>query len=363
MSKHTKGSGEQTPWLDADDIKSRVSIEAVLSKYGILDRLKRKGDRLVGLSPFRDEKSPSFSVDTRKNIWNDFGGKPEVPGNVIGLIQAIEGCSFREALIVLYRDFIGGVVESADHSETRTSPKSGRQIHKAERPEREPSENNPFGKALKGLRFEVPLMQDKGISVETCKRFGVGYCTSGLMKGRVVFPIRNAKGEIMSYAGRAVKQADEEENGKYRFPPKFNKSLELFNIDRIATDAETKKAVKDFGIILVEGFTDTLKLCQEGFLNVVALMGTDFHEAQKRMLLDPKLNPTRRITLFLDNDEAGHNGKRRIATECIHDAFIRYVDWSRASESKNEPEHFSREELVVLLSNIASNGSESPTEE
>lgn len=348
MNTHPKESCG-APWLDADDIKSRVSIEAVLTRYGMLDRLKRKGSRLVGLSPFRDEKSPSFSVDTQKNIWNDFGGKPDVPGNVIGLVQAIEGCSFREALIILHRDFIGDVLESPPHDEKPSSVKAELRERKAPVKRREASENIPFGRELKGLRFDVPLLREKGISVETCKRFGVGYCTSGLMKGRVVFPIRNTKGEIASYAGRAVKKADEEENGKYRFPPKFNKSLELFNIDRIANDPETKKAVKDFGIILVEGFTDALKLCQEGFPNVAALMGTDFHEAQKRMLLDSGLNPSRRITLFLDNDEAGQKGKRKIAAECIHEGFVRYVDWSRAPEGKNEPEHFCTDELARLL--------------
>jgi DNA primase len=336
------------PWLDADDIKNNVSIEAVLSKYGILDKLKQKGSRLVGLSPFRDEKSPSFSVDTQKNIWNDFGGKPEVPGNVIGLVQAIEKCTFREALVILHRDFIGGVLDTPTQEASCTSqnpeppPRRGA-------PSRD-AENVPFGRELKGLRFEVPLMQGKGITAATCKKFGVGYCTSGLMKGRVAFPIRNVKGEILSYAGRAVKKADEDENGKYRFPPKFNKSLALFNIDRIANDGETKKAVKDFGIILVEGFTDVLKLSQEGFQNVVALMGTDFHEAQKKMLVDPKLNPTRKITLFLDNDEAGQNGKRRIAAACIHNGFVRYIDWTRAPDGKDEPEHFCRDELIYLLS-------------
>lgn len=339
-----------SPWLDADDIKRQVSIEAVLARYGLLEKLKRKGDRLTGLSPFRDEKTPSFCADTRKNVWNDFGGKPDVPGNVIGLVQALEHCSFREALVILHRDFIENALThpaaDAGMSEKETvsaQPATNSAI-------REPAENLAFGRELKGLRFEVPLLQGKGLSVETCKEFGVGYCTSGLMKGRVVFPIRSVKGEVMAYTGRAVKEADERENGKYRFPPRFNKSLELFNIDRVAGDAETKKAVKDFGIILVEGFTDAMKLHQEGFRNVVALMGTDFHEAQKRMLIDPQLNPTRRITLFLDNDDAGNNGRRRIAAECIHDGFIRYVDWSRAPEDKTEPEHFVKAELVALLS-------------
>ena len=167
-------------------------------------------------------------------------------------------------------------------------------------------------------------------------------------KGRIAIPIKNASGEIMAYAGRAVKKADERGNGKYRFPPKFNKSIELFNIDRIAS--EVKKAVKDFGIVVVEGFTDAMKLHQEGFPNVVALMGCDFHEAQKSVLLDSKINPTKRITLFLDNDETGQNAKRRIAGDLIRDGFIRYADYSRVPDSaKTEPEHFGHDELVAIL--------------
>ena len=78
-------------------------------------------------------------------------------------------------------------------------------------------------------------------------------------------------------------------------------------------------------------------------------MGTDLHERQKKELLSPELNPSRRITLFLDNDKAGQEGKRRMAREFIHDGFVRYVDWSRTSEDKTEPEHFSKEALVTLL--------------
>jgi DNA primase len=347
MTNEEKPNDKSSPWLDADDIKSRVPIENVLSQYGLLEKLKRKGNRLVGHSPFREEKTPSFCVDTQKNIWNDFGGKPDVPGNVIGLVQALEHCSFREALVILHRDFIEKALGNQPNAQNEPTKKGA-----TDRLTRERTENAPLGRELKGLRFDVPLLEERGIIAETAKEFGVGYCTSGMMKGRIAFPIRNVKGEIMAYAGRAVKEADELENGKYRFPPKFEKSRELFNIDRVALDAETKKAVKDFGIILVEGFTDAIKLWQEGFKNVVALMGTDFHVEQKRLLLDTQLNPTRRVTIFLDNDEAGQAGKRKIAAALIHDAFVRYVDWSRAPEGKTEPEHFNSNELAALLSVI-----------
>jgi DNA primase len=349
---------KNTPWLDADDIKQKVSMEDLLSHYGLMEKMKRKGVRVSGMSPFRDEKHPSFSADMSTGRWNDFGGRPDnVPGNIIGFVQAMEQCSFRDALVFLHRHFIGetladsdvgGQAPTAKKDDTPTAESSTRtEQTPTSRPE-PPIENVPFGRELKG-RTNIPPLFERGLTEETIKRWGVVYCTSGLMKGRIAFPIKNVKGEIMAYAGRAVKKADEEANGKYRFPPNFNKSAELFGIDRIANIAATSKAAKDYGLILVEGFIDAMKLEQEGFPNVVALMGTDFHEAQKALLLDPKLNPTRRVTLFLDNDEAGKNAKRKIAQSLIHDAFVRYINWSLAPEDMFEPEHFDKVALVRYL--------------
>ena len=308
MKNNKNESGQESPWLDADEIKRRVSITEVLEKYGHLDGMKQSGKRLKGLSPFREESKPSFFADTEKNIWNDFGGRPEgVPGNVIGLVQAFEGCGFREALVILHRDFIGETLSPAREARPAPAP--------APAPAKEEAEelhNEPWGKQLKG-RTNIPFLKDKGITEETVRAFGVVYCTSGMHKGRIAIPVRNKAGEILCYAGRALKKADEEENGKYRFPPGFNKSIEVYNLDRLYGDAKARKAVRDFGIILVEGFFDLMKLCQEGFANVAAIMGTDLHERQKKELLNPELNPSRRITLFLDNDKAGQEGKRRMA--------------------------------------------------
>jgi len=324
-------------------IKETVSIRDVLADNGLLEGMQEKGSRLKGKSPWRpDEVSPSFFVDLEKNIWNDFGDEG---GDLFKLVQKIKGCSFREALVYLHDTFF--VVGSASpEQETMSERRRVSQVLEGEAGEKE---NVPFGRELKG-RTNIPPLIERGISEETIRKFGVVYCTAGMMKGRIAFPIRSRDGEIMAYAGRAVKQADEEENGKYRFPPRFNKLLELYNIDRIVDSKEAKKAVKDFGLIVVEGFTDVLRLDQEGFPNVVALMGSVMGPKQKAMLLDPQINPTRRLTLFLDNDKAGEQGKRKIASECIYgEGFVRYVPWGSAPEGNAEPEHFDRDQLIKFL--------------
>jgi len=345
-----------TPWLDANEVKRQVQIEAVLEHYDLFGRLRGNGAQRNSHSPFRKDNNPSFSVNLERGVWNDGAGRPvidgqEVPGNVIGLVMAIENCSFREALLKLHKGFIApnSVTGSSDSTSQRIKQERGKVQETLRKEHAEKTANIPFGRELKG-RTNIPPLLKRGLTEETIKEFGVVYCTSGMMKGRIAFPIRNSEGHVMAYAGRAIKKDDEEKRGKYRFPPKFNKSLELFNIERIANDAETKKAVKNYGIIVVEGFVDAMNLHQEGFKNVVAVMGTDFHDAQKSKLLDPKLNPTRRITLFLDNDEAGTKGRSKMARALMHDAFIRLVDYSQAPKGKTEPEHFDRDELIDLLS-------------
>lgn len=357
MTKNCKEFSESSPWIDVNEIKRLVSIETVLQHYGILDKLTKRGAQLVGHSPFREDERPSFSVNVERGIWNDLGGRPagsdgrEVPGNIVGLVMASQGCSFRDALVFLHEKFAGTV----STEETATQETRGRTQEALRQEEVDVTENVPFGQELRGLRTAgVRYFEQKGITEKTVKAFGAGYCSRGLMKSRVVFPLRNSDGLIMAYVGRAVRE-DQEAQGKYRFPSGFKKHLELYNIDRVARDAETKKAVRDFGLVLVEGFADVMRMCQHGYLNVVALMGTDFHEAQKKMLIDPELNPTRRITLFLDNNEAGIRGKREIARALICDAFVRYVDYGRVPEGKfvsapTEPEHFTKEELKRLLS-------------
>lgn len=94
-------------WLDAESLKA-ISVRTVLEEYGLLENLTERGPTLNGPSPFSE--GGILSINMEKNVWNDSWGRPEiegrpVPGNVIGLVQAIEKVSFRRALEILSQRF------------------------------------------------------------------------------------------------------------------------------------------------------------------------------------------------------------------------------------------------------------------
>lgn len=343
------------PWIDVNEIKRAVSIERVLAHYGLLEKLQRRGNRLSGLSPFRKETRPSFFVSLDGNKWNDYPrptsveGK-EVPGNVVGLVMAIENCTFREALVKLH-DLAGFVAPSA---RTPAAPAAVAAATSASvgavLAEPEPVANEPFGKELRGLRYDVPFLEQRGLPAERARYWGVGYCSRGLMKGRIVVPIRNRAGEIVAYIGRSLKDDDPE--GKWRFPSGFKKSQELFGADRLARDPETREAVVRYGIILVEGCFDVISLVEKGFKNTVSALGSDVSAAQRHLLLDPELNPggRRPVTVFFDDDDAGRSARKKLASELIFDLPVRYVDMRKVEAGgRTDPDQFTKEELAELL--------------
>jgi DNA primase len=373
---------ETIKWLDAAEIKRSLRIATVLEHYGVLGKLKKRGEVLTGISPFRNEKNPSFSVRMDRDIWNDHGGRPvvdgsEVKGNVIGLVQAFERVSFREALQKCDELLSGGVVRPNEAYQAFSSPtieqtriKISKEVPESlnhqsgtyqskELPKLIPAEsgdalgeehkNEPFGRELKGLRYDVPYLKQRGLSPDRAKFYGVGYASRGLMKGRIVFPIRSRTGELMAYAGRSLKEDDP--NGKWRFPNGFHKSHELYGVDWVVNDAETRGAVERFGLIVVEGIFDCLWLREHGYKNVVATLGAEASKKQCELLLDV-VGPTKRVTLFYDNDEAGRKGRKKLCGDLIHDAWVRYVNVNKVNtDEKTDPDEFSQEELAHFLMN------------
>jgi len=345
------------PWIDVNEIKRSVTIEQVLAHYGLLDKLQRRGNSLRGLSPFRKETRPSFFVSLDGNKWNDYPrptveGK-EVPGNIVGLVMAIETCGFREALVKLH-ELAGFPATSPPASSPPRPPAAAAAVAASTSAEvaavlsESPTANEAFGKELKGLRYDVPFLEQRGLSAERAKYWGVGYCSRGLMKGRIIVPIKNRAGEIVAYVGRSLKEDDPE--GKFRFPKGFRKSLELFGAERIARDAETRDAVVKYGLIVVEGCMDAINLVEKGFKNTVSTLGSDVSPQQRSLLVDPELNPSRRVTVFFDDDDAGRAGRKKLAGDLIYDAFVRYVDIRRVdAQGRTDPDEFSREELIELL--------------
>ena len=122
--------------------------------------------------------------------------------------------------------------------------------------------NKPSSFALSHIDCSHPYLAGRGIDPETARHFGIGYNRGqGSMADRIVIPIHDENGFLVAYAGRSVDETDP----KYRFPPRFRKSLVLFNLRRAAAHGES--------VVVVEGFLDCIKVHQAGLPCVVALMG------------------------------------------------------------------------------------------
>ncbi len=208
-------------------------------------------------------------------------------GNVLDFVAAMERCSIREAALRLQEWFgVGGPPARGDMRERELVRK-------------EEGGNSPLRFALTGVDPSHPYLLARGIDRATAVEFGVGwYGGPGLQSGRIVIPIRNAGGETVAYAGRAL------DGGlpKYKLPAGFRKGLELFNLDRAAVTGSRSA-------IVVEGYFDCLRVHQAGRPWVVALMGSSLSAEQERMLLER----FERIVLMLDGDTAGRAGSEAIA--------------------------------------------------
>ena len=320
------------PWIDYRHIKASVNIRQVLGHYGI--ELRRVGDRhLAGPCPLpghagdRSNKN-AFHVDTQKNAFNCFthcGG-----GNVIDFVVKMEGCQFREAAVKLHEWFL------ADES----APESVPAQEGGEGAVETAKVNQPLTFELKGLQGNHPfLRKTKGLTVETVKHFGLGFCTKGLLAGWVAIPVHNRAGELVAYVGRAVNSTQAEAEGKYKVPPGFKKSLEVFNLHRALAGKEIGK----YGLIIVEGFFGVFWLYQCGYKNAVALMGKELSDRQAELLL----SSSDRFNLFLDGDEPGRSAAEKVAAKLAHSAFVRVIEYPPGP--KRKPAHFSKEELKGLL--------------
>jgi DNA primase len=157
------------------------------------------------------------------------------------------------------------------------------------------------------------------VKPETTRHFGLGFCKKGLMAGRVVIPIHNARGELVAYAGRAIDTQTEEE-GKYKLPKDFKKGHILFNLHRVVEAIGQGEP-----ITLVEGFFDVFRLYELGYPNTIALMGSEF-TAEQEGLLKSILTPASDVALLFDNDEAGHKCRRDVALRLWHYCFIKGVE-------------------------------------
>lgn len=277
-------------WVDFRAVKEVVSLEAVLQYYQVKGLRPRRRGHLEGRCPIhRGARDDAFHVDLRKNVFHCFAC--QAGGNVLDLVAAMERCSIREAALKLQAWFgsqperLPGRLAAEGWKGELVREKSGR--------------NLPLRFILAGVNTSHAYLSQRGVDPATAREFGVGfYSGAGLLKGRIVIPIRNVCGELVAYAGRAV----DDRTPKYQLPAGFRKGLELFNLHRAAaTGNET--------VIVVEGYFDCLRVHQAGFPCVVALMGCALSTEQERLLLER----FRRLVLMLDGDAAGRAAGQRLS--------------------------------------------------
>ena len=341
----------KSQFVDFRAVKAAITMEQVLEHYGLMDKFKRGTDSLNGPCPIHKGSNPTqFRVSISKNIWNCFS-ECKHGGNVLDFIAKMEDVSIHAAAMKAIEWFnldpeaMAADSDKSEASETETpapapkpatKPASPPKATPAAAPENS-APNTPLKFRLDKLERNHPyLLEQRGLIPETIIDFGIGYCSKGMMADRIAIPIHNVKGEVVAYAGRFPGEPAED-TPKYKLPPGFRKSQELFNIDR---------AVKEQGpLVIVEGFFDAMKIHQNGWRRVVALMGATMSAAQEELIKrNTCLNS--QVIVALDENEAGQAGREDIACRLSKFCFVRVHQFERPDM---EPEHLSAQEVQQLL--------------
>ena len=319
------------PQTFIQELIARTDVVEIVGRYV---QLKKGGANFMGLCPFHGEKSPSFSVSPTKQFYHCFGcGKN---GNAISFLMDHAGMSFVEAVTDLAQQY-GLQVPEED-----ASPQD--RARAAEQRQKQHTLNDVLEKAcdaykrgLKESTKAIDYLKGRGLSGQVAKQFGLGYAPegwrslasifpsyddpllveSGLVilnvedggdekrydrfRDRVMFPIRNIKGECIGFGGRVLG----DEKPKYLNSPEtpvFSKGRELYGL------FEARNALRDEGYALVtEGYMDVVALAQLGFSNAVATLGT----ACTADHLQKLFRFTDAVVFSFDGDGAGRRAARK----------------------------------------------------
>ena len=341
-------------YVDFKAVKTAVSMEQVLEHYGLLDQMKRSGDSLSGCCPIHGGSNPTqFRVSISKNCWNCFS-ECKHGGNVLDFIAKKENVSVHAAALKLIEWFNLPTADKRPEDEdepqrkdtpratapTRHSPAPTPTVSKEKAKPEDNTPNPPLKFRLEHLDGKHPYLTERGLAPETIVDFGLGHCAKGMMAGRIAIPIHNVAGQIVAYAGRWPGEPPDANTPKYKLPPGFRKSLELFNLDR---------AAKETGpLIVVEGFFDCIKLWQLGVKRVVALMGSTLSVAQAE-LIRKHTDSRSQVIVMLDEDEAGRAGREDIVQRLAPWLFVKMHIFEQAGQ---QPEHLSAAEVLDLRGGV-----------
>ncbi len=311
---------------------SRTTVDAVFEAarveevIGDFVQLKKSGSNFKGLSPFTEERSPSFMVSPVKQIWKDFSsGKG---GNAVTFIMEHEHFTFPEAIKWLAKKYNIEVEETEQTNEQKQAQDEKESMFLVSKFAAQWFESQL--KTAEGKAIGYSYFKERGFTDETITYFQLGYNLdqwsaftdaaikagyqleflekTGLsivkedkqfdrFKGRVMFPIRSLSGRVLGFGGRILN--NEKKAAKYLNSPQseiYDKSNVLYGI------YEAKQAIaKEDLCYLVEGYTDVIQLHQAGIKNVVSSSGTALTSQQIRLIQ----RLTKNITVLYDGDAAG----------------------------------------------------------
>lgn len=313
-----------------DAIFEAARVEEVIGDFV---QLKKAGSNYKGLSPFVNEKSPSFMVSPAKQIWKDFSsGKG---GNAISFIMEHEHFSYPEALRYLANKY-QIEIEETEQTDLEKQALNERESLFVVSEFAKKYFHDVLLKTDEGLAIGHSYFKERGFTEETIKKFQLGYSPdqwdaftnealakgykleflekTGLtivkddkkfdrFKGRVMFPIESMSGRVLGFGGRIL--TNDKKAAKYLNSPEsdiYHKSKVLYGIFH----AKHEIASKD-NCYLVEGYTDVIQMYQAGIKNVVASSGTALTPDQIRLIN----RLTKNITVLFDGDAAGMRASLR----------------------------------------------------
>lgn len=311
-----------------DKIFSAIRVEEIVGEYV---QLKRSGSTLKGLSPFVNEKTPSFIVSPSKQIWKDFSsGKG---GTAISFLMEIEGFTYPEALRYAAKKY---GIEIEEHIRQMSDEEKKAQTDKELLYKIHEVANHFFQEQLhdteEGRSIGLSYFKERQLKPETIKKFQLGYSPekrnafteyalekgytqeilekSGLsifterspngvdrFRERVIFPIHSFSGRVLGFGARILRS--DVKTAKYLNSPEtdiYHKSNILYGL------YQSKQAIsKEDMCLLVEGYMDVVALHQNGIENVVASSGTSLTQEQIKLIK----RVTENVTILFDGDSAG----------------------------------------------------------
>lgn len=307
-----------------DKIFETARIEEVIGDFVVL---KRSGSNLKGLSPFTNEKTPSFMVSPSKQIFKDFSsGKG---GTVVSFLMEHEHYTYPEALRYLAKKY-GIEIEETEQSDEEKQRRSERESLFLVNEFANNWLQEQLHKSDEGKQIGLAYFRERGFTEQTIKDFELGYSPedweafsraalkasyekdylvkTGLsiakedrlidrFRGRVMFPILSHTGRVLGFGGRTLQSGAKV--AKYLNSPEseiYHKSKVLYGIYQAKTELG-----KQDECLLVEGYTDVISLHQAGVRNVVASSGTALTREQINLVK----RFTRNITILYDGDPAG----------------------------------------------------------